>query len=119
MRSLVLVLPAMLGGCEGQLCALLGEYQGSFEGDLQGQLDAVLSEDPKNGDTQALVDFTLSTVDTELSGNGHVMCEDGELTLDLRDLDGTKVGDVDGLLGDGEGSGDWSLLTGEKGTWHY
>ena len=118
MRTFVLVLPMVLAGCEAQICALLGEYQGSFDGDLSGQLDAVLAEDPDD-DTQALVDFVLTTADTELSGDGHVTCDAGDLTLDLRDLEGTKVGDVDGLLSDGKGSGGWSLLTGEQGTWHY
>lgn len=107
----------LLGGCEAQLCALLGAFAGSFDGDASGTLDALVAgtDDPEKAD----VSFTLTSAIGVFEGSARVNCSDGELVLDLSDAEGLKVGEVTGLLGEGEGSGEYALLSGETGTWAY
>jgi hypothetical protein len=122
MRYVMGFLPVILAGCEGDICALLGQFDGSFEGDLQGDLVAIISEDPKDPTANALAEFTLETADETLHGNGNVICESGDLTLDLTDeLDGTAIGYVTGLIGEGSAHGDWNLAPPDNrgGTWQY
>lgn len=120
MRKVLWTLP-LLVGCEGQLCGLIGQYDGEFGGDLQGELVATISEDPDDRKANALADFVLTTADAAIEGDGAVQCESGELTLDLRGLDKEKIGFVTGLLTDGEGHGDWDLFPPDEkhGTWFY
>ena len=119
-RMLWIPLVLLSGGCEAQLCALLGEFAGAFEGDLGGAVSAIISVDPDD-DTKANADMELTAEDgTKLKGSAPVSCEDGELTLDLRSGDlSESVGEVTGLLEDGKASGAWELFSGESGTWSY
>lgn len=114
-----LVVPMLLStGCEGSLCSLLGTFAGAFEGSLEGTLDAVIEEDPDNSDV-ADVSLTLTGNGSVFSGVAKVNCTDGELVLDLTDVDGASVGDVTGLIGEGTGHGDYTFVSGEVGTWSY
>jgi hypothetical protein len=114
-----LIAPALvvLGGCEAQICALLGSFEGVFEGDAEGSLDALItgSDDGESAD----VSFTLTSAIGLFDGEAKVDCTDGDLVLDISDVDGVKVGEVTGVLGEGTGAGGYELLTGEKGTWEY
>lgn len=105
-------------GCEGQLCALLGSFVGAYEGDLEGSLDAEIAENPDDAEF-ADVSLTLTGNGSVFSGVGKVKCTDGDLVLDLTDVDGASVGEVTGLLSEGTGSGDYSLFGGGGGTWSY
>ena len=114
-----LLFPFVLAGCESELCALLGEYQGGFEGDAEGAVVLVVEEDPENPG-QATAGMTLDAEDGSLQGDGSgiVTCSSGELTVDLRDgLTGAEIGEATGTLAGDGGGGDWSLLSGESGTW--
>lgn len=107
----------VLTGCEGQLCALIGQYVGAYEGALNGSMEADITEIKDSDDVN--VTFMLAADPDPLGGSATVSCTDGQLILDLTDIDGIQVGTVDGVLGDGFGSGGWNLLSGESGTWSY
>ena len=107
-----------LTGCEAQICALLGSFSGVFEGDASGTLEALITEDPDDAE-MADVNLTLTSANGLFEGAAKVRCTDGELILDLTDVEGVKVGDVTGSIEEGTGHGDYGLLTGETGTWEY
>lgn len=117
MRSLWMLPLFVLGGCEGQICALLGQYVGGYQGDAEGELSADVGEIEGSDDVN--VTFVLANDPDDFNGEAKVSCTDGQLVMDLTDIDGLKVGSVDGLLGEGKGSGGWSLLSGLTGTWSY
>ena len=118
-RMMWVSLVLLASGCEAQLCELLGEFVGAFEGDLAGEVSAIVSVDPED-DTRVIADLELESGGTRMKGSAPVSCVDGELTLDLTDVDlGDSVGEVTGILEDGSAEGAWSLLTGESGTWSY
>jgi hypothetical protein len=113
-----LVAPALvLSGCEAQICALLGSFEGVFQGDAEGTLDALITE--SDDAEMADVSFSLSSAIGLFEGSAQVNCNDGDLVIDLSDVDGVNVGEVTGVLGEGTGSGGYSLLSGETGTWEY
>ena len=118
MRIVWLLPLFLLTGCEAQVCALIGQYVGSFEGDAQGQLDATIEEDPESKD-DVQVTFVLTGETSGFTGNAVVSCSDGELVLDLSDIEtGEAAGTVTGILGAGDGSGDYKI--GDLiGTWSY
>jgi hypothetical protein len=116
-RMMWVPLVLLAGGCEAQICALLGEFVGAFEGDLAGDVSAIISVDPED-DSKAIAEMELDG--GRMKGKAPVSCDDGELTLDLTDTDlGDSVGTVTGLLEDGTASGAWELFSGESGTWSY
>ncbi|MEQ1508693.1 MAG: hypothetical protein ABMB14_41080 [Myxococcota bacterium] len=119
-RRLLVIAPIVAGGCEAQLCALLGEYAGQYEGDLSGEVNAAIA-DAGGGEADVHLELHSGEGDdaTALFGDSKVSCDDGELTLDLSAADGEAIGTVTGLLEGGAGHGDWSLLSGETGTWSY
>ncbi|MEZ4239103.1 MAG: hypothetical protein R3F59_23715 [Myxococcota bacterium] len=117
-RRVWLVAPLLLlCACEEQICALLGAFEGAFSGDLEGSLEALVSEDPDSG--AADVHLTLTSATGLFEGSAKVDCVDGDLILDLRDVEGTSVGTVTGQIEEGQGHGAYELLTGETGTWEY
>lgn len=101
---------------EAQLCALLGEFEGGFDGDVQGALLAVITAD---ADDVADVSLKLTAESAVLEGSGKVGCTDGELLIQISSLDGALAGEVTGLLEGGTGHGDYELDNGAKGTWEY
>jgi hypothetical protein len=118
MRSFWMLPLFVLTGCEGQICALIGNFVGAYEGDASGGLDATVSElkdDPDN----VQVTFVLAADPEEYSGSSTVSCVDGQLTLELHDSAADAVGVVTGLLEEGKGSGGYELLNGLTGTWSY
>jgi hypothetical protein len=118
---LVVGLAVVLSGCSAsKACGLIGDFVGSYEGDLQGDLTASVTENT-DLDGEAVADFVLSGADDgdDVYANGAVDCSTGSLVVDLTDVDGGSLGEVTGTLGEGAGSGDWSLATGETGTWSY
>lgn len=108
----------VLCGCESQICAILGDYTGAFDGDLTGELAATIAEDPADVE-MALADLSLDDGTDVLSGSSPVRCDSGELTIDLTSTDGLTTGTVTGLLSEGSGAGDYALDSGALGTWSY
>lgn len=107
-------------GCESEVCGLLGEYSGSFEGDAEGVVQLAVTEDDANPPDQATAGMTLLSDDGSVSadGVGTLTCSSGELVVDLRDIDATSIGEAAGTVAeDGTGGGEWSLVTGDAGTW--
>lgn len=113
---MMLALLPMVGCTEAQLCALLGEFDGGFDGDVAGTLLAVITAD---SDDVADVSLKLTAESTVLEGSGKVSCTDGELVINIASLDGALAGEVTGLLEEGAGFGDYELDNGAKGTWEY
>jgi hypothetical protein len=117
MRGFWLLPLFVLTGCEGQICALIGNFAGAYEGGASGALDATV--DAIKGDPENVqVTFVLAADPEEYSGSSTVSCENGELTLELHDSAADAVGVVTGLLEEGRGSGDYDL-GGIVGTWSY
>jgi hypothetical protein len=107
----------LLTGCNGgTTCALVGQLAGLFSGDVEGDLliDVVENADDP---TMADVAVTLTTADLEAFGSAQILCEDGQISLQLETADVSDFGDFAGTLSEGGGDGDWSFTTGESGTW--
>lgn len=116
-----ILVAAVATGCSAkESCDIIGEYAGEYAGDLEGELAASITEST-DIDGEAVADFVLSGADggEDVYANGIVDCSTGSLVVDLRDVDGNSMGEVSGTLEEGSGSGDWSLVSGETGTWSY
>lgn len=117
-RSLsALLLTTLLAGCQSanDICAtFLGEFSGTFDGDASGELTLTVTEGDGGA---AIVSLTLEGEVFSAVGNGEVQCEDGELVVTLIDNDGNEIGEFTGSMIDE--AGEWSLGTGESGTWSF
>jgi hypothetical protein len=118
-RSLsALLLATLLAGCDSanDVCAtFLGDFTGTFEGDAAGDLTITVTdgEDAEH----AIVALTLEGDQFAAVGDGEVHCEDGELIVTLYDDAGNEIGSFTGSMIDE--AGEWSLGTGESGTWSF
>jgi hypothetical protein len=111
-----LLLPLLASCSANDICqTFLGDYSGTFDGDASGSL--TLTVQPDDSADNAVVEITLEGEAFSAVGNGLITCEDGELTVTLTDEDGNALGTFTGSMIDE--AGEWSLGTGESGTWSF
>jgi hypothetical protein len=109
-----------LSACsEKQACALLGDWEGAFYGDEEG--DLVISLVDSDTPDEAILQVTLQGAGGAVAdGTSTISCDgNDQFQLELENVDdGTRLGDFGGKMGtDGTGEGDWSFDSGEAGTW--
>jgi len=110
---------ALLAGCNPLICDLLGNHVGTFEGDLEGPLMVDLTEDPTEGLPLLEASFNLSNDDFEAAGAAIIDCRDGIVSTDLAFPGGELAGEVEGVIDELGGTGEWLLDSGESGTWAF
>jgi len=115
-KAAVLLVPLLaLTGCQEVLCPLLGEFGGRFTGDQQGDvmIDVVAGEDEEDAEAS----IRLSAPPLDVFGTAVVDCDMGMFSARLETVDNPDFGEFSGLLGESDGTGEWSFFTGESGTW--
>lgn len=110
--ALILCLP--LAGCSA-LCNLIGDYEGTFKGDAEGDFTLGISD---GGDKDNPV--VAAAFGGDLDGaiaSGTISCEDGQFVLDIY-IDDTPQGSFEGSMQDNTaGNGTWEVDDGRSGTW--
>lgn len=102
----------LLTGCNG-LCALVGDYTGTYEGDENGNVTLSITDD--KGETLLSVDLEG---DIAANASGAIGCDDGSFSYALVDADGNEVGDISGLVDEAQtAAGEYTTADGGAGTW--
>lgn len=117
MRNVWMVSLLVSAGCESQICAFIGEFTGAYEGAASGEMQADVTESDESDVVN--VNFLLKNDPDDFSGSAKVSCTDGELVMDLTDVNGLTIGNVTGTIAEGFGSGGYTLDAGGEGTWEY
>lgn len=114
-RLPVLLLALPLAGCSA-ICDLIGDYEGTFTGDADGNFSLAIEDGGKDADPIA-----TATFGGDLDGavaTGTVSCEDGILTLEIY-LDDQVFGGFEGAIDDAAaGEGTWHTNDDRSGTWN-
>lgn len=112
-RPLALLVCLPLAGCAA-LCDLVGDYQGTFKGDAEGDFTFGVAQEDAKADPVASAAFG-GDLDGAIA-SGTISCEDGQFVLDIY-IDDTPQGSFEGSMQDNTGSGTWEVDDGRQGTW--
>ena len=110
--ALFLCLP--LAGCSA-VCDLIGDYEGTFKGDAEGDFTLGISDSQDKGGDPVVAAAFGGDLDGAIA-SGTVSCEDGQFVLDIY-IDDTPQGSFEGSMQDNTGSGTWEVDDGRSGTW--
>lgn len=114
--AVLLLLPVLgLTGCQEILCPLIGEFGGRFTGDAEGDVMIEVVEGMDEEDAEASI--RLSAPPLDVFGSAVIDCDMGMFSARLETVDDPDFGQFSGLLGQSDGTGEWSFASGESGTW--